>query len=386
MSSLISMDVNFPKEPSRALSATNSYFTYAKPKRVYKRKAPVKRTYQRKPRVAVSSNMGARGLLRSSPCVTDYVMAIANPFDAPAGACLPADSFPLPSQKIKSFSRGTCVLGTTGYGFIIASIVMAYDAVSWTATTSTSVMAASTAASAVTNTITGVQSSIPFSIADVSTNNLAQGRGVALGIRARYTGTEAGRNGIINCVETQDHVSLAGFSYNFVRTHPGVRTERPNGDGDWTSALYSGPTNPAELTFNNVPILSGKSGVYGPPLGMFISGVAGDTYEFEVFQHIEAIGDNTSGKTLSHNDAQGFAKAQEATKAEAASSTLGLKDNVKLYSSYINHLVESLPFVVETGSNIARALSGNPVKLIQQITGHGMTYIPPARPQARLEL
>jgi hypothetical protein len=42
---------------------------------------------------------------RVPECVHHFIHAMADPFEAPAGACLPCDLFPLPSAKYKVFAR-----------------------------------------------------------------------------------------------------------------------------------------------------------------------------------------------------------------------------------------------------------------------------------------
>jgi len=389
---------NQPKESSNKSMATDRFVQGAKAPRKRaapkKKRAPAKRTRQLT-RVMRDAG-GVKAVIRSPQCTSMYLHSLMDPFSAPSGACLPSDMFPLPSQKLKVFLRGSCVLGTTGFGFISVIPTAANDAVgsgvsagAW-ATTSTSVMANNTALNAVTNTQDFVYAENPFSNANLVTTNVAQVRLVALGVRLRYTGTEAGRNGIINTFESPDHTSVAGMSYLFIRSHPSTRTYRPQGDGDWTTAVYSGPVVASELTFlgRNPIVGSGTLTTGNGVIAVTIQGVAADTYEFECFEHYEAIGVQSSGKTQSDADMNSFAKAQEAVKDVAGQQTLSVKEAPKVFGEYVQKLVGALPFVIETGSNIARALGGNPVSLLQQITGVGMQYIkgPQARQPLRLGL
>lgn len=385
------MSYNYPKESSTKSMASDRFVQGGKAPR--KRAAPKKRKAQPKriragPQFARDAN-GVKAVIRSPVCTTMYLHSLMDPFTAPAGACLPSDLFPLPSQKVKVFTRGTCVLGTTGFGFISVIPTAASDAAgsgvsaaAW-ATTATSVMANNTALNAVTNTQDFIYADNPFTNAELVTTNVAQVRLVALGLRLRYTGTEAGRNGVISTFESPDHTTVAGMNSIFIRSHSTVRTYRPTGDGEWISIVYSGPSVASELTFlGRNPIVG--SGVLTTGSGIMcaiIQGVAADAYEFECFEHYEAIGVNSSGKTQSDADAFSFAKAQEAAKDIAGQQSLSVQEGPKVIGEYVNKLVGALPFMIETGSNIARALGGNPLALLQQITGAGMQYI--ARPAAR---
>jgi len=379
------MAYNQPVESSKASMASDRFVLAdaklrkrrGKAPAAYARSRPIARKAPRKRVVAARMSGGAKALLRSPHCTTDYIHAITNPFDAPSGACLPADLFPLPTQKLKIWARGSCVLGTTGFGFISVIPTATSDAPAAWATSVTSVMAVSTALNAVTNTASIAFAQSPFLVADINTNKTVQTRLVALGLRLRYTGTEAGRNGIINCMESAEHLTVAGMSYDFIRTHPNTKTYRPAGDGSWTTLLYSGPAFTQEMTlFSQDPMtIMGTTTTTGTGvLVAAISGVAADKYEFEIFEHFEAMGINVSGKTRSDADAITYAKAQEAIKDVAGQNSLSLADTAHIIRNYVTKLAQSLPFLIESGSNIALALKGNPANLLRQITGAGMTY------------
>jgi hypothetical protein len=147
-------------------------------------------------------------------CTRHYLNAICDPWDTPAGVCLPADMFPLPSQKVKVVSRGNFQLGTSGYGFIGLGPCSTSDTPGISYSTSTSVMTPTTLLSAVTNKGTTGFSKLPYTFADVETNNLAQARIVACGIRIRYNGTEDARQGTMVAFEEQDHSALNVYSFS----------------------------------------------------------------------------------------------------------------------------------------------------------------------------
>jgi hypothetical protein len=351
-----------PKEQKRSQAASNPNRPRTYRKKTYTRSAYRKSSYAKKSygysKAAPKGNYSLRSL-KIPECTVDYVKTVLNPFDMPAGACLPCDLFPLPSQKLKVFGRGICTLGTGGYGFINAGLVLGNDVVAVNATSATSSMSSSTVLSAVTNTVPGYFVKLPWSTTDIAAN-LVQGRGVALGIRVRYTGREDGRNGILNFFEDQDHVGGTGLTYDVIRQYTNTYACRPNGNGDWDSIVYSGPVTPSDLEFRNENYLGAASGL----LYVVISGVAGDQFEFEVFQHIEAIGRQTSGKSMSHADPNTYSKAQETLKMEAAQTAVQTQNEPSIVKKFVKAVVDTLPFVVEQGSNVMKALDGDPMAIL----------------------
>jgi len=105
-----------------------------------------------------------------------------DPFDTPAGVCIPCDLFPLPSQKVKTTFRGVGNLGTTGYGWVAVNPTLANDVASIQVTSTASVGGSSTVLSAYTNIGTGMFTMLPYAAADFSGGSV-QGRIVAVGIR-----------------------------------------------------------------------------------------------------------------------------------------------------------------------------------------------------------
>lgn len=350
---------NKPREQKKSQAATNPNRPRTYKKKTYQKKS-YQRTYKKAPYGAAraTSNYSLRSL-KIPECTVHYLQTVLDPFDSPSGACLPCDLFPLPSQKLKVFGRGICVLGTGGYGYINAGLVLGNDVVAVNATSATSGMTSGTPLSSVTNVVPGYFTKLPWTIADI-TNNVVQGRGVALGMRVRYTGREDGRNGILNFYEDQDHITGSGLTYDGIRQYDNTYACRPNGNGDWDSIVYSGPVTPADLEFRNANYLAAAAGI----LYCLISGVAGDQYEFEVFQHIEAIGVQTSGKSMSHADPNTFSKAQEVLKGEASETAVQTQNKPSIVKKFIKAVVDTLPFVVEQGSNVIKALEGDPMAIL----------------------
>lgn len=356
-----------PVEQKKARAATNPYFTYAPAYRQQQRRyvksrtpAPVKRRVKK---AASAVNAQPQPVLKVAECTAHYLKTLLDPFDQPAGACLPADLFPLPSQKLKLFLRGTCVLGTTGYGYVNAGLTLSNQALACVATSATSVMTNSTAVVSVTNLVGFSYTQLPWNDADLLLNpSVVQGRGVALGLRVRYTGTESNRNGIMNFYEDPDHALINPMSYDVIRQRVNTYTTRPAGDGSWDSIVYSGPVTPSETEFVTQAYLTQAQ---GGCLICVIKGNPGDTYEFEAFQHIEAIGVNTTGKSASHSDSINYGKAQETVKNEMAIKSLSVSDGPSVIGKFLSKVIEHAPFVIQQGSNVMKALEGNPMALLE---------------------
>lgn len=364
---IIIMSLDQPREAKKSNMASNqSYFAYSnkRQKKYVKSRIPAPVQYRVK-KARTQMKTGAP-VLKVAECTAHYLKAVMDPFDTPAGACLPADLFPLPSQKVKAFCRGTCVLGTTGYGYVNAAPSPCNDATAASFTTATSVMASNTAISAVTNIGTVQYAQLPWTTADVVTNNLVQARLVALGLRVRYAGTEANRNGILNFYEDADHASLQSFTYDSTRQRVNTYSTRPPGDGSWSTVVASGPVAPLELEYQNSAYLTPTGNA--ATLICFIKGVAGDVYEFEVFEHIEAIGVNTIGRSPSHADPQGYPIAQQVAKQEAGVKSLAVEDTPSVIHKFIQGVIRAAPFVIEQGSNIMKALGGDPMAALNGLS------------------
>lgn len=226
-------------------------------------------------------------------------------------------------------------------------------------------MASNTILASVTGGGSATFSKIPFTNADVATNNLAQCRLVAAGIRIRYAGTEDARQGNIVAFEEQDHSSVMGYSYLTLLQQQNTYECRPRGDGEWdASVTWSGPVQPRELEFLNDIYPYGPSGANYPVMCILVQGAAGASYAFDVVEHLEYIGSKTSGKTKSHSDPNTYAKALQASKEVAANSPLQPSSAPSVFDRFINGVKESLPQLINVGMAAGQmamgALARNP--------------------------
>lgn len=332
------------------------YNTYRKPA-----KAAARRKYQPK-----TERMSKQLALKIPECSVHYIQALFDPFDTPAGVCIPADSFPLPSQKVKSFQRGTFNLGTTGYGFIaVAPAPWSDVSIAWTST-DLSVGNASTIATAYTNIGLGANTKLPFNfVTDALANKSVQARVVAAGLRIRYSGTEDNRQGLYVAHEDQDLGTTIDKSYNDVRDINQSASARPSGDGTWDQTVcYSGPSNPGNVEFtqfkyplsnnldNNDPASFGTW-----PMIIYCQGGAAQAIEFEICTHIEYIGSKVQGKTKSHADSVTYGKVLETVKDVSAIKPIAPKEGPSAFQRFIGAVQESLPQIVDVGMSVASALA-----------------------------
>jgi len=321
-----------------------------------------------------------------------YMATLANPFQAEPGACVPCDLFPLPSQKIRVFSRGTFQLGTTGFGFIVAAPMSIKDGGACTFTTSTSVLASNQAFSAATNTGSAQFLQLPYALADLGGTSV-QARVVALGLRVRYAGAESTRSGTVVCYEDQDHQGIiaSGATFLSLQQYPSATVARPSGDGTWDGEVCSsGPCTPPELEFVSLAYPNVPSGVSqtlanSGYLAIGIKGNAADSYDFELFEHIEYIGTSVTAKTPSNADTDQYGKIIQASKEISNVRPLTPELAPSLFERFAAKVSESLPQLIGMGMGAARAVAGDPTGYAQLLGGAaGMIMNTPLSSQPRL--
>ncbi len=305
-----------------------------------------------KKNISVTTSSPNQAIVWKVPeCVKHYFSALVDPFESPAGACMPCDLFPLPSQKVKVFIRGKLNLGTSGIGFILANPTLANDVNVITRTTSTSVITQSTQFTAATNIVGATFSQLPYNSAALTAKSV-QGRVLALGVRIKYIGSLMNRNGLVLSLEDPDHQSTVNQTFDSVSANPYADARRV-GDGEWDAAVcWSGPVTPQELEYANVNSYADYSMV------MAISGAAGDLYEFEVYEHAEFIGTNVPGKTPSHSAAEAFGKMNATLKASTSDNgPIKPEQKASLWEQFTKAMSESLPGIMQVGRGLYTSLS-----------------------------
>lgn len=328
-----------------------------------KQQQPQKRVKKNVTNVTNVINKTGGGMIYKVPhCAEHYFDSLINPFDTEAGVCLPCDLFPLPSQKVKQFLRGTFSLGTTGNGWLVFGCPTASNAALARFTTSTSVGTTDTILNSYTNQQTAVFSSLPYTVDQLNSKKV-QSRVVAYGCRIKYIGTLMNQQGIIFPVEDPDHIDLRDFTPATISglqyTHP----SRVGNTKDWDAAVcYSGPAHPVNLEYMDEQSQIDLDRLF---MGFVVAGGAGDKYEFEIVAHIEYIGTGAAGRTPSHADAHAFGKTMEIVKGATASQPLQPSMTRPLWERFKTALVDGLPKLASGAIQVvSSAFSGDMSKLL----------------------
>jgi len=222
-----------------------------------------------------------------SHCATHYAAVLSLPFDAEHGACVPAELFPLPSQKVTVTTRGTFALGTSGFGYVEMSPCVVNDQTAVGFSTATSVGTSSTTFGTYTNLGSQNFTGLPYASASLTSNSV-QARIVGYGLRARYAGSLMNRNGTAFIYEEPDHQNLNTISFDTIASYGAakqidVTNWTPHGiEDNWMASLScSGPVTPADVEFQNV------ARPFGDNVSMIaVSGSPGDKWAFEAIIHL----------------------------------------------------------------------------------------------------
>ncbi len=315
-------------------------------------------------------------------CAVHYFHAAVNPFETEAGACLPHESFPIPSSKVRTFARGTMQLGTSGFGFAVCTPLGGNDGALIQCTTSTSVGISSAAFNTYTNLQNINNTQGLYTTAQITGGAVAW-RKVAVGIRCKYIGPLANRNGVTIAYEHPDHKDSRTLSWDTVNSNPNTIVQRVGSEVWDATVCDSGPVSPTELEYVNTATVQQPS-ADAAYLLIAVSGTAGDRYEVEAFQHAEYIGTTVPQKTASHADPASFSKIVETLKGQTAVKPLQPKDGPTLWERFKGFMSESLPSIVEVGAGVGNMLLGNEVGGAAMILDGGSkliggSYSPPFR-------
>jgi len=307
------------------------------------------------------------GLRRGLPsCTKLYAASLVDPSGISSkGACLPA-GFPMPSQKIRVFSRGFMSTGTTGDGFIEVYWPLANNLASAIVTTSaTSVGTSATAYNAFTNTVASSMTKIPYTTAQL-TGGQVEGRMVSGCVRVRYAGTEDARAGVISLFEDPDHLDVQGLSANTMSLFDSCGKQRVYGDGAWHQINWSGPCKQNEQEYLAAAGFTASAythviAITGTMTGAGALGPA--SFEYEVWQNLEYLGRDVIGKTNNTLDPQGTTQVVgEVKKIQSQSEPL----NPTTGAGFLRKVFKP----VEGGSFVGNALQGI-VSAINPLAGVG---------------
>lgn len=274
-------------------------------------------------------------------CAAKYAIAIADPWhpDA-AGACVP--TYPSrPSQKITCYTRGTCYVGQNGKGYVCVTPCLANNLSSiwYTGTTfnSDTIFPSITAPQAGTF---GPTINTPYTIAQLSAGTATggkpevAGRIVSCALSMMYTGTELNRSGQLVCYTDPEHRSVSGLTFDQIYSRRESDISAVDRNKCWVVSygLNAEETSFPDFAFDestpdlylqsaspfsdNQPINSlgtADQQTGAPIMCAWFTGVAGQSFAFEVVQHCEFIGRLADPMiTPNEDDPRGFALVQSA--------------------------------------------------------------------------
>lgn len=287
-----------------------------------------------------------------SECALKYALACIDPFAPGAfGVCNPAGKETF-TEKRHSLQRITGSIGSSGTGFVMVSPSLANDAdnVFYTTSAFTDTVAKPCTANNVlaVGVATQTPGQLPYSTSTLANSSKyasesVTGRVVAVGLRITYTGTTVNESGMIYGLHDPAHMSISGAGQGDIGTYAEA-VVRPVSrkactisafaldDAEdqmlWQTAGIATPTN-LLYPFNPVGSLNvsykgttsytyagaGGANVGGPVLGFVFSGVAGMSFQIEIVQHVEYVGQTCqSAITRSHVDPVGAVQVKNAVR------------------------------------------------------------------------
>jgi len=274
-----------------------------------------------------------------SPCTRHYFANLAAPFDPKSeGVCVP--TFPArKSMKTSSKARGTLTVGTNrGYIAVVPCVANDNPSIYY----SNSASYAGTAISIIPNTmpagstsaaVPNPNNSAVFVDGTAAVNSTLTARIVSVGLRVRYTGTELNKSGLMYMLVQPDHGNLNGFNENNMANYKECVIKPVS--REWTEIVLSAiDTHETEYPDSGSIIglaAGGSSSVEGltmlypfsqgqycdsssphigaVPMAVICTGVAGNTFDWEVITHLETVGPTVQNmSTKSHSDIEGLSK------------------------------------------------------------------------------
>jgi len=282
--------------PKRGNNASRSFFRYNPVRSGTRHPSLPPRRAIRKPRSSALARRAPASPERQ--CALHYAETILNPFDTPAGACVPVTPC-LDSAKRKIFARGIGQVQSNGFGGIIANTSMVNDSTPVVFTNGTSTVGNSF--STITPTgATSVNSNSELSEAEFAAAQV-QGRVVACGIRIRYTGKQVDMNGTVYAMEEPSHLTTGKDTPADLLALDRVKPK--NFNRQWVVASWQ-PVLPSETAYSTNYAASAQP-IVPYPLIILIqcqNMTAGETlpFEWEWYLHYEAVGSSARGKSASH--------------------------------------------------------------------------------------
>lgn len=231
-------------------------------------------------------------------CLRDYMVSLNDPWSHIL-PCAPYSSS-RDTYKYKTFKRGSCAAGTTGYGFVAFNPYAAYDSsqLCVEATQSTSVGGVATGLQGFTNLITNTASGPTVAVITNSSSANARVRLVSAGLRVRCTGPPATLGGSVVTFRQRDNAASQNSTISIMLGDRNAGVMSPTVIiGEWAELCWAPSDDPDTDFYNNVASFPCTIGLEGPLVVAFYGVPAGTPFEYEVVANFEYVSVVTSGLT-----------------------------------------------------------------------------------------
>lgn len=312
----------------------------------------------------------SRPSVQLGTCAAQYAAALGNPFNGPL-ACIPL--FPsIPSQRIRTWVRGSMSTGTAGYGsisanpFFVANTTASAGFTPVRFTDNTYAGAISAGFPVAAGSVVGVNkvyANSPYSAAQISATGIMF-RVVAAGLRIFYTGTVLNKGGVLYGLQHPNHQSIEGYTPdNMMAFEEAAKTSNTNETKTFT--VYYKPVDQDDLEFSSA---NGKAGNDDDPVtvnGGHYMGIAvvapigtpfvAQQFDFEYFSIIEFTGPNVPSKQPSDADPQGFSAVNTVTAGNPKALQPTSKSPGSTVSDILGSATQYLNSVADTGVQLGTA-------------------------------
>jgi len=291
-----------------------------------------------------------------SEAAAAYAFTLKNPFDGPV-AGIPSEYPPVPSLKMRVWTRGTFYTSSTGFGFVAVN--------PWNMAANDVIAAYSSQTGFVGSSITlgagtySTYSNSPFADASI-TGNGALYRVVSAGLRVTPTMAQVDIAGQMTVLRHPDNGSLATFGESDMQAFETALYEPIRSSRDATGVVYL-PVNPNETDYLSSTSTNSSEWC----LGAIVTGSSSKSFFFEASAVIEFCGKTVRGKTYSTADPEGFSAVLTAVNlpgGETASSKNWAESAVNLIRSATSVLSEMSTPVLKWAGPAALRTAANALR------------------------
>lgn len=290
--------------------------------------------------------------VRLPDCGVLYAQAIADPFGAPAGACIPTYIGPI-TQKFKSAVSGAFSTGDS-VAFCMFRPSPADDIVSVSFSNSAYVDGTLPADATTGTGVTAVAMNTQFSDAQFFQSAGTAGlkyRLVSCALRVKPNMPSTTCNGnIVSCVDPE-HASLEGYSYANLSKFLTARRDSAPAMRGWHTIKWTGITDDAELAFSADP----DAPPYDWPIAFMSVGDANQSYIFEAVAHWEVIGRPARGSTPNEANPGVMAAVSNAIQKSNNSQASDTNVFIKMVESQFAGMMGIQPRYVRAGRQALNA-------------------------------